>query len=154
MSLCKSLTGLPGIRNTEWCSILSSLADVLHFRPHFPLRLGEVVPVSLKQGFPTWGTCTLRGTFAYLKGTFKVSNRREKYIYIPFLSKYLYCTYISELYIKKSLYAYCQIHLWIIMKKYFVMRNISGTCSSVEILKGCMIICWNAEGIHAHLPEC
>ena len=41
-------TVLPEISNTEWCSIWSSLADVLHFRLHFPLRLGEVVPVSLK----------------------------------------------------------------------------------------------------------
>jgi len=24
--------------------------------------------VSINQGFPNWGTCTPRGTFAYLKG--------------------------------------------------------------------------------------
>ena len=41
--------------------------------------------------------------------------------------------------LKKSLYAYCQIHLWLFMIKYFVMRNFRGTCSFVEILKGCMI---------------
>jgi len=26
------------------------------------------VHIRLDQGFPTWGTCTSRGTFAYLKG--------------------------------------------------------------------------------------
>jgi len=46
----------------------------------------------LLQGFPTWGT-------------FKGSNRREKYIYILFISK-LYA-YISEYYFQKSLYDYC-----------------------------------------------
>jgi len=41
-----------------------------------------------------------------------------------------------------------------IMTKYFVMRNIRGTCSSVEMLKVYMVFCWNAEGVHAHLSEC
>jgi len=27
-----------------------------------------LVPDMLEQGFPTWGTCTPRGTFAHLKG--------------------------------------------------------------------------------------
>jgi len=34
------------------------------------------------------------------------------------------------------------------MIKYFVIRNFRGTCSSVEMLKGYMVICRNAEGIH------
>ena len=57
------------------------------------------------QRFPTWGTCTPGDTFAYPKGyiclskgihlpiwrdTFEVSNRSEIYIYISFISKYLY----------------------------------------------------------------
>jgi len=29
------------------------------------------------QGLSTWGTCTHMGTFAYLKGTFNTSSRRE-----------------------------------------------------------------------------
>jgi len=36
------------------------------------LRQSDCLPVAttterLKQGFPTWGTCTLRGTYTYLK---------------------------------------------------------------------------------------
>jgi len=34
------------------------------------------------------------------------------------------------------------------MIKYFVIRNFRGTCSSVEMLKGYKVICWNAEGVH------
>jgi len=34
------------------------------------------------------------------------------------------------------------------MIKYFVTRNFRRTYSSVEILKGYVLICWNAEGIH------
>jgi len=30
-------------------------------------------------------------------------------------------------------------YLWIIMTKYFVMRNFRGTCSSVEMLKGYIV---------------
>jgi len=39
--------------------------------------------VTLSQGLPTWGACTPRGTF-------KVNNRRGKYIYILFIYKYLH----------------------------------------------------------------
>jgi len=49
MSLCKSLLVFLGLATLSQCSILSSLADVLHFQPYFPLRLGEVVPVSRKR---------------------------------------------------------------------------------------------------------
>jgi len=34
------------------------------------------------------------------------------------------------------------------------MSDFRGACSSVETLKGYMLTCWNAEGVHAHLPEC
>jgi len=34
------------------------------------------------------------------------------------------------------------------MINYFVMRNFRGTCSSVEMLKGYMLIYRNAEGVH------
>jgi len=40
------------------------------------------------------------------------------------------------------------------MIKLFVIRNVRDTCSSVEILKGYILICWNAEGVHIHLSEC
>jgi len=50
------------------------------------------------------------------------------------------------------------------MIKYFVTRNFRGTCSSVEMLKGCMLIFQNAEGymliyriaegVHAYLSKC
>jgi len=29
-----------------------------------------------------------------------------------------------------------------------------GACSSVEMLKGYMLIYWNPGGVHAHLSEC
>jgi len=31
--------------------------------------------------------------------------------------------------------------------KYFVIRNFRGTCSFVKMLKGYMLICWNAERV-------
>jgi len=40
------------------------------------------------------------------------------------------------------------------MTKYFVIRNFRGTCSSVEMLKGYMLIFRNTEGVHAHLSGC
>ena len=40
------------------------------------------------------------------------------------------------------------------MINYFVISNFRGTCSCVEIPKGYMTIFRNAEGVHAHLPEC
>ena len=43
-----------------------------------------------KTGFRNWSTCTLRVSFANLKGTFKINNTREKYIYTSFISNYLY----------------------------------------------------------------
>jgi len=50
----------------------------------------ETFSDSFAQGFPTWGACAPRGTFPYLKGTFKVGNRREMYISMLFISNYLY----------------------------------------------------------------
>ena len=44
----------------------------------------SIAQVLLTQGFPTWGTCIPRGAFACLKGTFEVSNRREKIFTIYF----------------------------------------------------------------------
>jgi len=29
-----------------------------------------------------------------------------------------------------------------------VIGNFRGTCASVKMLKGYILICWNAEGIH------
>jgi len=34
------------------------------------------------------------------------------------------------------------------MIKYFVIRDFRGTCSSVEMLRGYMLIRRNAEGVH------
>jgi len=39
-------------------------------------------------------------------------------------------------------------------EKCIVIGNFRGTCASVKMLKGYMRICWNAEGVHAHLSEC
>ena len=40
------------------------------------------------------------------------------------------------------------------MIKYFLIRNFRGTCSSVEMQKGYMLIFRNAERVHHHLLEC
>jgi len=40
------------------------------------------------------------------------------------------------------------------MTKHFVIRNFWGTYSSVEMLKGSMLIFRNAEGMHTPLSEC
>jgi len=42
----------------------------------------------------------------------------------------------------------------IIMLKYFVIRHFSGTRLFVEMLKGCMLIFGNSEGVHVNLSEC
>jgi len=34
------------------------------------------------------------------------------------------------------------------MRKYFVIWGFMGTYSSVKILKGYILTCWNAEGVH------
>ena len=67
-------------------------------------------------------------------------------------------TYISEYSFQKSFYAYCLIHLWIIMIKCIIIGNFRGTCASVEcwrvtylsveMLKWYMLICRNAEGVY------
>jgi len=77
-------------------------------------------------------------------------------MYLNIIFPHVY-TYISEYSFQKSLYAYSLIYLWIIMIKCFVIGNFRGTCSSVEMLKGYMFvcrnaerymfICWNAEGV-------
>jgi len=36
----------------------------------------------------------------------------------------------------------------------FVIRNVRSTCSSVEMLKGYMLIFRNAERVHMPLLEC
>jgi len=40
------------------------------------------------------------------------------------------------------------------MMKCIVIGNFRGTCGSVDMLKGYIFTCWNAEGVHAHLSEC
>jgi len=55
---------------------ITNIFKYVHGRIIFHRRLHAVVRSQvvhsdfdgLNQGFPTWGTCTLRGTFAYLKG--------------------------------------------------------------------------------------
>ena len=39
-------------------------------------------------------------------------------------------------------------HVSIIIIECFVIGNFRGTCSSVKMLKGYMLICWNTEGVH------
>ena len=55
-----------------------------------------------------------------------------KYIFTYFLLANIY-TYISEYYSQKPLSV---IYLWLIMIKYFVIGNLRGARSSVEMLKG------------------
>jgi len=40
------------------------------------------------------------------------------------------------------------------MTKCIAIGIVRGTCVSVEFLKGYIVICWNAEGVHSHLSEC
>jgi len=35
-----------------------------------------------------------------------------------------------------------------------VIGYLRGTCTSVKMLKGYILTCWNGEGEHAHLSEC
>jgi len=39
------------------------------------------------------------------------------------------------------------------MIKCIVIEILRGTCVSVEILKGYILICCNAEGVHSHLSD-
>jgi len=74
-------------------------------QPPLPRPLAEVTflyhgmkysdGVTVDQGFPTWGRCIPGVHWSNRRGTFQVGNRREKYIYILFISKYCY-TYITE----------------------------------------------------------
>jgi len=95
------------------------------------------VHVSPEVRFPVW------------RGTFKVGNRREKYIYMLFISKYLY-KYIRILFSKIIT---CSL-LNISVTKYFVKINFSVTVHLSKCWKGYMLIWWNAEGVHIHLSEC
>ena len=66
------------------------------------------------------------------RDTFQVSNGREKYVYILFISKY--CTYISEYYFQNH-YMLIGKYILVIFHSLFVIRNFRGTCSSIEMLK-------------------
>jgi len=70
-----------------------------------PIR---VLDVGLDQGFPTWGTCTLKGTFSYLKGTHLSLAIEGKNVSTYYLFPNIY-TCISEYYFQKSLHANCSI---------------------------------------------
>jgi len=107
---------------------------------------------SSSSGVPNLGYMYPQGYICLFEGVHLRLAIEERNIFTYHFFPNIY-TYISEWYIQKSLYAYCQMHLWIIMTKYFVMRNFRGTCSSVEMLKGYMVVCWNAEGVHAHLSN-
>jgi len=68
--------------------------------------------------------------FPICRGTFKISNRRERYVYILLISKYSNLKYKVLLKIQWS---------FVVLLSLFVIRNFRGTCSSVEMLKGCMV---------------
>jgi len=89
------------------------------------------------------------------RGTVKVSNKR-KYIYIKFVLKYLYIyqwILFSNIIIcllliismnnddKILTYKILGVHV-------HLSKCWKGTDLSAEILKGYMLICWNAEGVH------
>ena len=109
----------------------------------------SIESVGLKQRFPTWGACTP-------KGTFRVSDRRSIYIYISLLPN-IY-TYISEYYFQNPLYAYCWIYQWLTMLNILSLDILGvhlhqskcwkGTCLYFQMLKGYMLICRNAAGVH------
>jgi len=79
---------------------------------------------------PTWGTCTPRGTFAYLK-------------------EYIYCTAATlNLRHKNGVHLYSSENMKVLIKfqwifvillSFFVIRYFGVTCPSVEMLKGYMV---------------
>jgi len=98
--------------------------------------------VTLEQGLPTWGT--------YLPtNRFEVKNRRKRYIYILFISKYsfiyqwiLFSKIIIGLLLKyllrhKDLYVLLKFQWILLLLNLFVIR-----------IEGYMLICRNAEGVH------
>jgi len=88
------------------------------------------------QGFANWGACTLGVHLPIWWGIFKVGNRREKYVYVSFISNYLYL--YQWLLLFKNHYIVIRKYISIIFPS-LVTRNFRGTCSSIKILKGCMI---------------
>ena len=119
------------------------------FWPIFGLWAIIFAPYILEQRFPTSGTCTPRGTFAI---RINVSNTREIYSYISFGYKYIYI-YQWILFSKAVICSFLNISVTN-HDKMIVIRNFKGTYSSVEMLKGYMLISRNAEGVHAHLSKC
>jgi len=75
----------------------------------------------------------------------------DKNIFACYLfPKYLYIfIYISVNIIFKNHYMLIVKYIWIIIK-YFVIRNIRDTCSTVEMLKEYIFTCRNAEGVHGN----
>ena len=102
-----------------------ALSPNLSLTPHPKPRVHKLVHVTLEIDFPIW------------KGTFKVSNSRENFVYILFISKYSYL-YIGlrQWMFSKSLYAYIGKYIFVIFLSLFVIRNFRGTCSYNEMLKG------------------
>ena len=104
--------------------------------------------IYLKQGFPTWGTCTPSGTFASLKGTFRVSNRREKLIYVLFISTYISCNkfilrHKNGVYLHSSKLSKSSVNYWV------------NFCYFTHVVwfwhkkfQVCTLICRNAEGVY------
>jgi len=79
-------------------------------------------PVSLDQGFPTWGTCTPRGTLLIRRDTFIVQPQQV----------YLYSS--------KNLKVILKVQwIFVILLSLFVISNFKGTCSPVQMLTGYMV---------------
>jgi len=76
--------------------------------------------VKLNQGFPTCGTCTPRGTFAYLKG----------YIYCRTSTNYFWDLKTESAFISVD---FCYF------THPFCLRNVRGTCPSFGMLKGHLV---------------
>jgi len=99
---------------------------------------------ALIQGLPTWVHVSLGVHLLIWMGTFKVSNRRDKYIYSLCISKYLYIyqwILFSKTIICFLLNKTIISHGKITAKKsnYDIERHFRGTCSSVEMLNGYMV---------------
>ena len=79
----------------------------------------------LEQGFPTWGTFTPRGAFAYPKGCILRLSIEEQNIFEYDLFRNIY-TYINEYSFQKSLYAFQKIIIF--QFRFNINELLSVTC--------------------------